>query len=115
MSKKHRNYTDYTKPQQEAPVVGVDLANGADFSAPVVEPVIEEPVTEEPEVVYGVVSECALLNMRVAPNIEADIVAKLPIATEVMVDKTSSTDDFYKVCTGSGIEGYCMKRFITLD
>lgn len=112
MSKKHHNYTDYSKPQQQAPV-----------AEPVVEiSVVEEPVVEEvsaapsePEPVYGVVSECAKLNIRKEPNKDAAIVTVLDIATEVLVDESKSTEDFYKIVTGAGVEGYCMKKFIVLD
>lgn len=117
MSKKHnRNYTDYTKPQQPAPVGEEEVK----VEAPVVEETVEEVVVEEeipaePECVYGSVAGCERLNVRKAPNASASIITTLVTDTEVMIDKDNSTDDFYKICTGAGVEGYCMKKFIKLD
>jgi hypothetical protein len=33
---------------------------------------------------------------------------------EVAINKEESTAEFYKVCTASGVEGFCMKKFITV-
>jgi uncharacterized protein YgiM (DUF1202 family) len=119
MSKKHHNYTNYSKPQ-EAPVVGIDLAQGADFSTPVVEPEVVESVVEEESVtesdeVIGVVTDCVKLNVRKEPSKDSDVVCELLLGTEVMIDIFESTDDFYKVITEAGVEGYCMKKFINAD
>ena len=35
-------------------------------------------------------------------------------SSEVEIDLGNSTDDFYKICTASGAEGYCQKEFITI-
>lgn len=117
MSKKHHNYTNYSKPQQPAPVVEAPVETKEEE---VVNTVIEEtivapePVVEEPAEVYGVVTNCAKLNVRKAPSADANIVTEIAVGTEVMVDDTESTEDFYKVVTEAGIEGYCMKKFITI-
>lgn len=120
MSKHHNhNYTNYSNPQ----------------TTPAVEPGVkeEEPiVTEEPKVVqeeetvtvtpeppvepvYGVVTECIKLNVRKEPDANADIVTTLSLATEVLVDLVNSTEEFYKIVTGAGVEGYCMKQYINVD
>lgn len=114
MSHKHHNYTDYSKPKQEAPVVEPEVK----VEEPVTEEVVEETVVtpETPaEPVYGVVSECAKLRVRKEPSTDADVICELPLATEVLVDESNSTEEFYKVVTGAGVEGYCMKKFIELD
>lgn len=74
----------------------------------------EETFVEEGSEVLAVVANCRKLNIREAPNMDADVVAVLPAGSEVMVDITISTDDFYKVCNAVGIEGYCMKQYIEL-
>lgn len=122
MSKKHHNYTNYSKPQ-EAPVVGVDLAQGNDFSTPVVEPEVIEPVVEEvteepvsgPVETLGVVTECMKLNVRKEPSLDAEILTEILIGTEVQVDISESTADFYKICTEAGVEGYCMRAHINVN
>jgi len=34
--------------------------------------------------------------------------------TELMIDENESTEEFYKVFTIAGIEGFCMKKFIAI-
>ena len=58
---------------------------------------------------------CPLLNVRVAPHPEADIVSQIIKTTKVLVYPAYSTDDFYKICTATGVEGYCMKKFIDVE
>lgn len=122
MSHKHHNYTNYSKPQV-TPAVEPEIAVEETVAAtetPVIEPVVEEPVVApetpaEPDPVYGVVSECPKLRVRKEPNTDAEVLCELPLATEVLVDESNSTEDFYKIVTGAGVEGYCMKKFINLD
>ena len=54
------------------------------------------------------------LNVRKEPSKEAGILCEILLAAEVMVNLSGSTDDFYKVVTTSGVEGYCMKKFISI-
>ena len=64
------------------------------------------------ESIFGVVVNCKLLNVREAPNKDAEILTKVKQGNEIMIDFSASTDDFYSVCTQTGVEGYCMKQFI---
>ena len=34
---------------------------------------------------------------------------------DISIDITHSTDDFYKVITSNGLEGYCVKEFVKID
>lgn len=68
--------------------------------------------TEQSESIFGVVVNCKLLNVRETPNKDAEILTKVKQGNEIMVDFSASTDDFYSVCTQTGVEGYCMKQFI---
>lgn len=74
---------------------------------------IDIPERSEPvaEPVFGVVT-CALLNVREAPEADAEVVATIHKGYKLMVDENASTDDFYSVCTETGVEGYCMKQFV---
>lgn len=113
MSHKHRNhnYTNYSKPQpQPQPVVEVK-------EEPVVAPVVDDPVVTpdpEPTPILGVVAGCEKLNVREEASLEAGVVCELVKNTEVMIDEENSTNDFYKICTGAGVEGFCMNKFITI-
>jgi hypothetical protein len=87
------------------------------YVPPVEEPVVKvvEPVVETPKPeVVGVVVDCAKLNVRAQPNPRATVVCVIPQSSEVTVDEAESTEEFYKVCTAAGAEGFCMKEFIEL-
>ena len=70
--------------------------------------------TEATDKVVGVVAECESLNIRSLPNTECEVVSVLRVGSEVIVYEEDSTDDFYKVCTSAGLDGYCMKQYITV-
>lgn len=77
--------------------------------------VIPEPVVETVETVAlpaGRVVNCVKLNVREKPDTNAEVVCQIQSEAEVIIDLSSSTKDFYKVCTEHGIEGYCMKQYI---
>lgn len=63
----------------------------------------------------GVVTGCEKLNLREGSNKDSKVLAILTKGTEVEVELDApTTSEFYKVKTASGIEGYCMKKFITI-
>lgn len=66
-------------------------------------------------VVSGVVTDCLKLNVRKESNTDADIVAVIDLLTEVMIDMDDSSDEFYKICTADGVEGFCMKKYIAVQ
>lgn len=105
---KHRDYTKFSNNKPEEKI------------EPVVEEVVEAPVEEtieeviiKPEVI-GVVVDCLKLNVREAPNANADVVCVVDASSNLVIIEEESTDEFYAVCTASGAEGYCMKQFIKI-
>lgn len=104
------NYTKYSKNLENRDKR--KQHNPIDEAAPV--EVTEEIVTE-PEKIMGVVTECVKLNVRAAADTNADILCEILLGSEVVIDETESTDDFYKVCTETGVEGFCMKRYINTN
>ena len=62
----------------------------------------------------GIVVNCIKLNVRKEPDKTSDIIQIIDALTEVRVIPKGSTYNFYKVILPSGIEGYCMKKFIEL-
>ena len=62
----------------------------------------------------GIVVNCIKLNVRKEPNKTSDIIQIIDALTEVRVIVKDSTYNFYKVILSSGVEGYCMKKFIEL-
>ena len=74
-----------------------------------------EAVIETKPIIQGIVDGCAKLNVRKQPVANAEVVCVIERNTKVMIDENESTDEFYKVCTVSGIEGFCVKRFVVIQ
>ena len=73
-----------------------------------------EDVEDSVNVPIGLVSGCLKLNVRFRPNSKSDIVCTIDYNTEVMIDESESTNEYYKVYTSSGVEGFCMKKYIDI-
>ena len=63
----------------------------------------------------GFVTNCKKLNVREKPRTDATIICEVDYQTELMIDEKESTEEFYKVYTATGIEGFCMKKFIAIQ
>lgn len=127
MSKK-RDYTRYSKDPVETkeavepvvePVVEdiptVEVEQEPKIEEPKIEePKIEEPKIEEPKLIIGVVTDCLKLNVRARPDAKAMILGVITAATELIITEEEPAKDFYKICTSAGLEGYCMKKFVTI-
>ena len=81
--------------------------------------VVDEPeVTEVPtpaEPVCGKVVDCTKLNVRKNASKNATVVCTIDCGVEVLINEEESTNEFYKVYTPSGAEGFCMKKFVTVE
>lgn len=123
------NYTQYSdkktrgnKPAEVKMVIGPHETApvGRVSPEPVVltGPVITEPVVETvktvalPKTVEGVVANCAKLNVREEPNTESEIVCVLDVTSEIEIDVEKSTNSWFKICTATGVEGYCMRKYV---
>ena len=99
------NRIDYTKYS----------TNAQEPAEPVFKPI--EPMEVEPEVAEtakeGFV-DCRKLNVRAEPSTDAEVVCVISEGTELLIDEPESTDEFYKICTAAGVEGYCMRKFVTV-
>ena len=67
------------------------------------------------EPIIGHVVNCSKLNVRKDPDADAEILGTIIAGSEVMIDESESTDDFYNICAASGFEGFCMKQFIEVE
>lgn len=74
---------------------------------------VEENVDEQKPVV-GIVEDCIKLNLRKEASLEADVLTEVLSGSTLLINEEESTDEFYKVCTASGLEGYCMKTFVNI-
>lgn len=68
----------------------------------------------KPQTEIGIVTGCLSLNVRKEPRMSSEIICLLDSLTEVLIDEKGSTDEFYKVTTASGIDGFCMKKYISI-
>ena len=83
---------------------------------------IPEETKEAPQVTnsapIGTVCGCEKLNIRKAPNTNAGVVCVIAKGTEVEIDESKSTAEFYKVRSVSeteGFYGFCMKKYIAVE
>lgn len=85
---------------------------------------IEEVVAGEPEekteeavevesVVKGKVTDCVKLNVRRGAVLTSDIREVIEEGSTVEINEKRSTEEWYRVRTKSGTEGFCMKEYIT--
>lgn len=74
---------------------------------------VEEIVETVPESMYGKVFGTDRLNVRANPSMDAEVVCRINKDDVVLIDENLSTDDWYSICTENGMEGFCMKEFIS--
>lgn len=117
MSKHKHNYSQYSnKPKNEIkPAITEETLNP--IAAAVEEPkpqLVQETVETKPlnETVTGMVVGCAKLNVRSDASLFADVVCTLDVMSEMMIDVNKSTKDWFFVCTATGIEGYCLRKYV---
>ena len=119
MKKHYTNYSSYANAGQK--VINEDKA--------VLTPVEEETVDQEPieeieetpveeqeeeKSVIGIVSDCKRLRVRADATTESAVICEIEESYIVVIDMTESTDEFYKIHTEAGAEGYCMRKFIEI-
>jgi hypothetical protein len=126
------NYSQYSntnKKVEKPKLVPADLTEdvAVDSVGVIDEPVVTPSETVVPEVkmvtetvetimlpksVTGEVANCYKLNIRVAPVANARIEAIVDAGTKLTINVNESTDDWFKITTESGVNGYCMKKFV---
>lgn len=120
-NKNHKNHVNYNK-MSTTPNTVVDTANVETPSIPAnreiknddtqTTPVVQTPTPVEP--IDGTVSGCLRLNVRKEPSLTGEVVCEVSVGTTLMIDSDKSTEEWFKVYTETGVEGYCMKKFVTI-
>ena len=72
------------------------------------------PIIENNEVI-GKISGFEKLYVRKEASKDSEPVGIVTDKDDLSIDVASSTDDFYKVITSNGLEGYCVKEFVKID
>lgn len=63
----------------------------------------------------GVVVNCAYCPVYDRPVADPfREIVKLAMLSDVLINRDESTEDFYKVCTETSVEGYCEKKYIAV-
>ena len=70
---------------------------------------------EETEEVIGKIIEFEKLYIRKEASKDSEPVGIVTDKDDLSIDIIHSTDDFYKVITSNGLEGYCVKEFVKID
>lgn len=81
--------------------------------------IIDQPISEnvekqESESIIGIVSNTQKLRVRKEANVDSEILYIIEKDTEINIDLKNSAEFFYKIVTPAGVEGYCMKEYITI-
>lgn len=126
----NKNYSKFSQKKEnvnleeifpETEVVEADVEQ-----EPIMDPVVEAEAEQAQEIVeesqeveeavptVGFVDNCECLRVRKESNVDSEELCIINKLSEVVIDLDNSTDYFYKVTTSEGVEGYCMKKFITI-
>ena len=89
----------------EDPVTNVEIEE-------VAEPEVQQPIDLTKTYDTGVVTDCGKLRVRSEPRFGNNVICEIDQGTKVMIDRSESTFDYYKIYTETGIEGYCQKPYI---
>lgn len=116
---KHHNYSQYSKNNNQVeetaiPEVEVGITTAVIENTQPEIKIVEETVNTVvlPETVTGVIVKCGRLNVRSNPNATANVLCVLNAGSEVAINVEKSTDEWFNVCTATGVEGYCMREFV---
>lgn len=126
----NKNYSKFSQKKESANLEEIfpeTEAVEADVEQePITDPVIEAEAEQAQEIVkesqeveeavptVGFVDNCERLRVRKESNVDSEELCIINKLSEVVIDLDNSTDYFYKVTTSEGVEGYCMKKFITI-
>lgn len=115
---KFKNYSKYAKTENKTVASHEEMiAKNEEIVQAVADEIVEEIVNPKvEEIVNGYVSGCKRLNVRSKASKDSLILCVINENAEVLVHRTETeSSEFYKVRTSSGVEGYCMKKFITIE
>lgn len=108
MSKSKHNYSQYSK--KTTPIVPPSSAPEVKMEPELVKETVETATLHKN--INGVVVNCAKLNIREEPSVDSAVVGVLDVMSEIEIDVAKSDNEWLKVYTVTGVEGYCMRKFV---
>lgn len=99
MSKKYKNYSNYTKKEEPKP------------NDEVKEIPEQKPVSDNKK--FGIVVNCFALNIREQSSLYSNIIGELKKDDKVEI--IEEKDKFYKIKTKSNVVGYCVSNYIKTE
>lgn len=117
-NKKNNNAEIKEPVETPVEVVAPEVSMEADPAPAPKAPEVVEAVENQkvPQVVEGTVVNCAKLNVRVTPSLNADVVTIINAGEKVTIDVAKSNRDWFSVRIdngNAGYNGYCMKKYVT--
>ena len=73
-----------------------------------------DTMQETKEPMYGVITDCWMLDLLEQPDAYSRIVTTIPCLTEVTVLETEIDGGYCKVRIATGREGYCKRKYVAL-
>lgn len=110
----YHNYQNYQKKNDNSKVEENKMTEKEEVQEEVIHSIMDDYMEEEATPIKGVVVNCQKLRVRKAASPDAGVLCEIAVDAEVVIDEKKSTNEFYKVCTEAGVEGYCMKQFIAV-
>ena len=110
MSSYRKDYTKFSKPSLHEEKADKKETKREEPTEPT-EPT--ESTKDEPKTTIGKVT-AKRLNIREKPDIGSSILCVAEANSELMIEEDAS-DEWFKVCTVLGVEGYCMKKFVDIN
>ena len=118
MSKHNHNYQKhYNAETAEQPEIQAAPTNVVEETKPEIDEntqVVTTPEETIPETVVGFVTGCLKLNIRKEPSLDAEVLCEVVATTPLAIDLDNSTDEWLSVGTETGVEGFCMKKYVNI-
>lgn len=112
MSNKKKSYNKMYNAEDQQ-VVSETVEDAVVETAETIETVEATVKVDKPKFTTGIVVGCTKLNVRENPDMTGNILCELMVSSKVKVNIANKYDDWFHVRTDAGVEGYCMKKYIS--
>ena len=76
---------------------------------------LSEKTEEESALLIGIVTGCGRLNIRAEASSDSEVLTVVNAGSELQIHEIGTTDEFFKVTTEFGIDGYAMCQFVSIN